>query len=167
MSKVNLAIPELEINVRVGDQIVKRKLSDDLAVDEEHINDTLLRAPGITAYWASLYERQRGITQRKKVELERLRAQKDKHYRTLAKRGSDRVSNAEIAAMIQTDEEYTAVEDEYLQLHETELILKAALEAIKELRSTLISLSANMRTERQIKQKGGAEEEYLRRRRDR
>jgi len=137
--------PEIVIEVKLDGQLHKRNLSEDLAVDEEHINVYLQRAPGLTAYWNTLLEKQRSIVQRIKVTKDRKFAELSKHYRSIIVNDTGKVSNAQIEANILSDPDYQKIEDELLDNQEKELLLKGAVEAIRELRSTLISLSANMR----------------------
>ena len=70
-----------------------------------------------------------------------------------------RAVNAEVEATILNHPDFVVIEEKYLTARETELTLKGAVEAIRELRSTLISLSANMRSSGNIKIKS-AEESY-------
>lgn len=157
-------MPPIEISVRIDGQLVKRNLSEDLRVDEEHINDYLLKAPAITAYWNTLYEQQRSATTRCRVALERKKAELDQRFRKEAKADGRKISNTEVEALIMTHGEYTVLEDEYLNHRETELTLKGAVEAVKEYRSTLISLSANMRSSGTVKINASPAEETYRKR---
>lgn len=152
-------MPPMIISVEIDGQLVRRNLTDDLKTDEAHINDYLKRAPGLTAYWNTLYEKQRSIAQRAKVSMERKRAQADARIRRDASMDNRKVTDKQVESMVTCDSEFTQAEDNYLTQHETELTLKGAVEAIKELRSTLISLSANMRSEGVIRI-SGAEEQY-------
>ena len=152
-------LPPIIISVEIAGEMVRRNLSDDLKVDEEHINEYLRRAPGLTAYWNTLFEKQRSITQRNKVALDRLYASKDRRYREIARADDRKPVNAEIEAEVLNDEDYINLQEEFLDNQEKELLLKGAVEAIRELRSTLISLSANMRHSGNIGVKN-AEQKY-------
>ena len=146
-------LPSIVIDVTIGNDHIQRNLSDDLRVDDSHINDYLQRSPALTAYWNTLYERQRSIVSRNKVKLERKKAELDKKLRKERRQDGAKVSQAEIEALVLTDNEYIVIEDEYLNNKEVELTLKGAVEAIRELRSTLISLSANLREAGSIRMK--------------
>ena len=61
-----IKMPETIIAVTINGEVHKRNLSEDLRVDEMHINEFLCRAPGVTAYWNTLYEKQKSITQDRK-----------------------------------------------------------------------------------------------------
>ncbi len=143
--------PPVQIQVRVGDEIHTRNLSDDLRVDEEHINEYLTRAPGLTAYYNMLYEKQRSIVTRNKVALERLYATLDAQYRKQKRDDDQKPVNAEIENLVKLNDDYCTLEDQLVENQETLNLLKAAVESIKEMRSTLISLSANMRSSGSIR----------------
>lgn len=137
----------LEITVSMGGQIYKRSLLDDLTVDEEHVNTYLVEAPGKTAWWHQLYEQQKTKVQKQEVALKRKHAELSKHYRKSAADDGQKISNAEVESLVISDPEYQNIEDALLDMQETLNLLRGAVEAVKELRSTLISLSANLRTE--------------------
>jgi hypothetical protein len=143
----NEAVPEIVISVELNGTTHRRDLMEDLVVDEEHIDQYLIEAPGKTAWWHHLYEQQKTRCQKQEVKIERLAAELDVKFRKEADDDSRRVTDKAILSLIKTDEEYQGLEDELLEMKETLNILKAAVAAIGELRSTLISLSANMRTQ--------------------
>ena len=145
------AAPDIDISVHINGKLIQRNLSEDLRIEEKHINESLIHLPGITAYWNHMYQTQKSITLRNKVSLEREKAKIDTRIRTMHKNDGTKVTNPEIEASVLLDETYQEIEDQYLLNKETELILKAACEAVKELRSTGISLSANMRSSGDVK----------------
>ena len=130
-----------------------RNLSEDLNVDEENIQTVLQQAPGKTAYWHMLYEQQRSIVQRIKVAMERKYAKLNMQFRKDATNDGAKTSTNEIEARILCDEDYQTLQDRYLDEQEKERILKAAINSLDELRSTLISFSSNMRTLGDVKVK--------------
>jgi hypothetical protein len=140
-------IPAMEIAITINGEVHKRNLANDLSVDEEHINDTLIDAPGKTAYWNYLYQCQKSIVSKQKVKVERYAAELGKRLREEARADDHRTTDKSVADEIASDEIYQSLQNELLDMEELENQLKAAVEAIRELRSTLISLSANLRTE--------------------
>jgi hypothetical protein len=147
MSDIIDEVPPILISVSVGSEFVERSLSDDLKTDEDHINVTLLKSPGITAYWNSLYEKQKSVVNKIELGLKRYGATLDKQIRQELKHKDEKFTNGEVVALISLDADYMKLEDLHLEEKETELILKACVEAVKEHRSMLISLSANLRQE--------------------
>lgn len=156
--------PSIVVSMEMGGEIVKRNLSEDLKLDEEHINEYLIRQPGIVAYWNNLHERQKSVVDRVKVAKQRKYAELQRHYRDIAKNDESRVTNAEIESRIFADTAFQEIEDRLLEEEEKCGVLKSAVEALREMRSTLISLSANMRAGGDIKIKT-PEERYLEKRR--
>ena len=148
-------VERIVVAIEVDGQTQKRDLTEDLKIDEEHINDHLIRMPAITAWWHRMYEVSRTRVQQKKLEIERHGAELDKNIREELTLENNHVSDSDkikvtdtrVSNLIKLDRAYQKLEDELLELQETYNFLKAATEAIKEARSTLISLSANMRTE--------------------
>jgi len=144
-------IPDMEIVIKINGNLEKRNLRDDLKIDEAHINDYLIRAPGITAYYHRLYETQKTKVQKEEVSLTRLKAEIDKRERVKARADNRKITSSEIDAIVALDKNYQILEDQSLESQETLNILKGAVEAIRELRSTLISLSANLRSSGDIR----------------
>lgn len=138
-------IPSIVINVEVDGQIEKRDLTKDLSVQDEHINEWLQKAPGIIAYWHTLYEKQKSIVDKHEVKLNRKRAEVEKEIRKQRKQDESKITNSEIQSEIITNESFQELEDKFFDLRETMHLLKAASEAVKSLNSTLYSLSSNMR----------------------
>ena len=143
-------IPPMEVSVQVGDNIVKRDLAADLALDEDHINEWIKKQPALVAYWNMLFQKQRSIVERTKIRKQRKYAELDKKIRQSAANDGRSITNKEVEQGVFLDEEYQAIEEELLQAEETLGILKAAIEAIRNQGSALIGLSANMRAEGSI-----------------
>jgi hypothetical protein len=144
-------LPPIIITVKIGGVVEQRNLSDDLSVSEDHINEYLIRSPALTAYWNMLHEKQRSIVQRTEVAVKRKRGEIAKRQRELRRSDNEKISVSEIESLIDCDPDFQEIENQYLDLCDNERLLKGAVDSIKELRSILISLSANMRQSGHIK----------------
>jgi hypothetical protein len=150
----------IEVSVTISGTNHTRSLSDDLKVTEEHIQEVLIQAPGKTAHWNLLYQQQKSIKGRVKTSLESKHAELNLRFRKEANQDGVKISANEVEAKILCSPEYQELQNILLDEQEKENVLKACVDAIDELKSTLISLSANMRTLGDVKikhlPKGGA-----------
>ena len=94
-----------------------------------------------------MYEIAKTRVLKAQVRLDRCEAELDANFRRELEANDEKITDKRIANLIKLDKRYQEIEDELLDLKETANFMKFATEAIKEKRSTLISLSANMRTE--------------------
>jgi len=137
----------IEITVNIQGTEYQRNLSDDLAVTEDHIQEVLIQAPGKATFWNMLYQKQRSVVQKLKVTMERTYAELNTEYRRNADQDGKKISQDEVAAMILCNKDYQEIQDTLLVEQEKSNVLKAATDGIESLKSTLISLSANMRSQ--------------------
>lgn len=145
MAKINslAELQELQITIKMGDEVVKRNLKEDLAVDIDHINEVLIQNPGKTAYYNTLFQRIKSQADKVQARLRKIEATADKTIRL----ENPEATETQIKNLVVLNEERLAAEAYLLELREQQGLLAAAIEAMKDMRSTLISLSSNMRAE--------------------
>jgi hypothetical protein len=140
-------VEDIIVSIEVNGEIQKRNLTDDLKVTEDHINEHLKAAPGIIAWWYKMYEISRTRVLKKEVQLERVAAELDVEIREDMENREEKITDVRVQRAIQLNKRYQAIQDELLDMKETLNFFKFATKGLEEKRSTLISLSSNMRSE--------------------
>ena len=158
----------LTISVMVNGKPFNRSLASDLRVNESEINNYLIQNPGKVAHWVTWHGKAKVSAAHIKLfyeeTLARIREEvrKDsreqyllqlKAYGSIPKKDRDGVPKPSLPTVSEVDDRALLHDDvrqanrDLIEANEVVGLLQAAVSAIKDLSSTLISLSANMRTE--------------------
>jgi len=128
---------------------IRRSLKDDLELsDPALIDDYLIKHPANTAYWNAMWQMSKSRVEKLKYRLEVYYAELDKNLREKALEDGEKLSEPQIKQLIISDSKYRKIKEQLLDLQEQDGLLKAAVEALGHMKSSLISFSSNLREEK-------------------
>jgi len=140
-------IQSFKFEIKIGSNLYKIDLSDDLKINRETIDTALSRQPGLFGWIAVLEAMATNQVDKRKVELDRCYSQLDIRFRKEARRKEGKITEAQLLAMISTDETYIKHQDRYLSAKRDAGLLKALVMALVHKRDSMVALVNLMRRE--------------------
>ena len=136
-----------QIKFKLGDKIVKYELSDEVKIDSDRINSSIIEQPSKFAFIAMAWVAYRGAVEGAEVALKRMYAELDTQFRSSADREGTKVTEKGIESMVRQHPKYTALQEQYLEIQRIESQLQVAVEACRQRKDMLVSLASNYRAE--------------------
>lgn len=142
--------PKLSIKFKIGEDIFEPNYMAELEVARETINKNLTEQASYFAWYAVLSEMAEAEFKAAKLELELTEAELDSTLRKNKKEIGEKFTEGSLGAEIKSDEKYVVAMLRMNEWHKNMGIVKAIKEAFAQRKDVLISLSSNMRAERDV-----------------
>lgn len=131
----------------IQDVEVEQYLRDCVNIEPLALNEEFIRLPADVAYWNERYSKAYRGWSTAKVELDRIRAQKNLEIREAAKTGGGKVTEAYVESLIEVDPAYVNSRMTLIEAEVEKTRLYGVLDAIRTKREMLVSLGAQIRQE--------------------
>ena len=135
------------ITVSFGRDVYQGNYLEDLAIDENKINEMLKTQPSRYVFWSKMVAMAKAIYEQKKLELERYTSQLYTFFRREAEAAGRRETEATLQAKIRLDQKTQQLENELVRVKLKLDHLAAIKEAFSQRTQMLMSLAANLREE--------------------
>jgi hypothetical protein len=132
---------------KFGDMEYESKLAQDLFIDRGNLSGEYENHASRFAWYSTAYELAMDAELRLKVDLERGYAQLDAQARASMTAQGLKITEKKVENMVITQQDYVALQDDYLNAKRNTGLLKAARDALIHRRDMLIGLGANYRAE--------------------
>jgi uncharacterized lipoprotein YehR (DUF1307 family) len=141
-----MQIPPLHINILITDELhIQGDIRNDLVIEETCINKHMEEIAGHIAYWGSMVAEANKQLSLAKIDYDTWIAQMKKEASNSKELKSEKAK--EEAVMLNNVDQYGKKAKDIIDLEYNVEILKSMLDAFKAKKDTLISLSANYRSE--------------------
>ena len=135
-------IPIIRVRLNKTDYVIEMNLL--LQIDQDDLNEELVRQPGKYAWVAFLYELASHVRNQKEHNVKRMYAHSDDTYRRCLE---GKISENRVAQAIEKDEDYIDAVDDYLEWKMKCGLLGKACRAMEHRRDSLLALNVNLRKE--------------------
>lgn len=140
-------LQELADEYIVAGVVYDSKLSEDLNVNQAHLNDEYVTHAERFAWYSTAHDLALDYELRTKAELDRLYAQLDYTVRTEALNAGVKMTEKKVENSVITRPEYVKKQEELFDAKRNAALLKSAMYAMIHKKEMLISLGANYRAE--------------------
>lgn len=142
-------LAELNPTFSVGNTTYKSQLEEDLYVNLSDLNGEFTRHPERFAFYGTCYELASIKVQQYETAIKRLYALIDHEKRAELMNSGIKVTEKMIENSVVTDDRYTALQDEALEVQRRCSVLKVAMVAMTQRKDMLIQLGSAFRAEMQ------------------
>lgn len=151
MSKAFIDIDDLtmKITVRLADGSIKSfDVQEELKITKEDLNEHYIDQPGKYAWWGMLAEVAKNSMEEAKAAMEREEAEADIRVRKELDMDGKKATENLVTRMIKQDEKYIQAQQRYFEARKNYGILNMIHKAFEQRMEALISLGANLRSEK-------------------
>jgi len=124
-----------------------KKIQQDLEIDEPHLNDEILKQPGLYAYYAHQCSEKRKELDFLSLDLDVLKAEKDSYWRDMFTSQNEKFTETKLSTMISKDEKVIKLKKQIIEVDCEYKILRGVVIAFEQRKDCLVSISANRREE--------------------
>jgi len=136
----------MNIHIKLGEELFKFNLFEELVVDENIINDELKTQPTVSGFLGTLHTKMDRIKEDKEAEMEKVYYELFVKYKK-QKNDYGRPNSDDMAkSMALSNKKYQRAAEEYRTARENSTLIKVSLQAFEQRSYLIQTLSANIRS---------------------
>ena len=140
-------IPEMKIDIQVGNEKFTRNLSEDLSIDQSRLDEALENQAALYAYYAIRFQQANSEMEAAKFDYERAMNVAIQTTREELMGSSSRITDKQITAIINNQPEVLAARTRLLELSYKRDQLNSLVRALDHKKDALLSLAYKRRSE--------------------
>lgn len=133
----------------IQDLEVEQFLRDCVNIEPLALNEEFIRLPADLAYWNERYAQAYKKFLASKLDVDKVRAQRQIHYREALPLEGKKVTESVVEAAVDIDEQVIRAREAHIEAEHEKTRLYGVLDAIRSKRDMIIQIGAQVRTEMQ------------------